>query len=208
VGLLRDPETQPSPEQHAALVDTIARNADRMQRLVIDTLDLSRFRAGRIALQLRRFDAVALASAVIASLDHESAERVDLQATEHPVWVFGDRRRLDQALLNLVSNAVRYSGDRARVTLTVRRTPPEVHWEVADEGPGIPTDEQGRLFERFFVGRSDRSGAAEGTGLGLPIALAIAQAHGGRIEVDSEPGRGSRFTIAVPADGPHEGDQP
>lgn len=207
VGLLRDPDTRPSPEQHLALLDTIERNADRMQRLVTDTLDLTRFRAGRIALQLRRFDAIALAKAVVAPLVPASAARIDLHAPPNPVWVFGDRRRLDQALVNLVSNALKYSPVETRVSLTVTRQPPEVHWEVADQGPGIPPEERARLFERFFVGRNDRTGTRDGTGLGLPIALAVAQAHGGRIDVDSEPGAGSRFAIVVPADGPHEVDQ-
>jgi signal transduction histidine kinase len=207
VGLLRDPDTQPSPEQHLALLDTIERSADRMQRLVTDTLDLTRFRAGRISLQLRRFDAIALARAVVASLAPGSAARVDLHAPPIPVWVFGDRRRLDQALLNLVSNALKYSPAETRVRLSVTQQPPEVHWEVADQGPGIPPEERGRLFERFFVGRNDRSRTRDGVGLGLPIALAIAQAHGGRIDVESEPDVGSRFTMVVPADGPHGLDQ-
>jgi signal transduction histidine kinase len=73
---------------------------------------------------------------------------------------------------------------------------------VGDDGPGIPLDEQPHLFERFFVGRNDRHGAARGVGLGLPTALAIAQAHGGRIDVDSAPGRGSVFSVVVPAEGP------
>ena len=77
-----------------------------------------------------------------------------------------------------------------------------VAWVVADDGPGIPIADQARLFERFFVGRNDRAGTHEGVGLGLPTALAIAQAHGGTIEVDSEVGAGSRFALVVPLAGP------
>jgi signal transduction histidine kinase len=76
-----------------------------------------------------------------------------------------------------------------------------VRWIVTDTGPGIPTEDQPHLFERFFVGRGDRSPPRQGVGLGLPTALAIAQAHGGTIEVDSRPGSGSRFALVVPADG-------
>ncbi len=75
---------------------------------------------------------------------------------------------------------------------------------MIDDGPGIAVDDQARLFERFFVGRQDQHTATEGVGLGLPTALAIAQAHGGTIEVDSHPGQGSTFTLVVPADGPPE----
>lgn len=208
VGLLRDPDSAPDPGQRQALLGTIERNAVRMQRLVGDTLDLTRFRAGRIQLQLRRFDAVAVARSVAASTSPDSQSRIDIEDPGRPVWVFGDRRRLDQALLNLVSNALRYSPEQERVTIVVAEVPPEVRWTVVDRGPGIPDDDRAHLFERFFVGRRDRSGRQNGVGLGLPIALAIAQAHDGRIDVVSELGDGTSFTIAVPADGPPEAGEP
>jgi len=78
--------------------------------------------------------------------------------------------------------------------------------DVRDDGPGIPEDEQPHLFERFFVGRNDRRRHRPRRRPGLPTALAIAQAHGGRIDVVSSPDRGSLFSLVVPADGPHEGD--
>jgi two-component system OmpR family sensor kinase len=74
-----------------------------------------------------------------------------------------------------------------------------VRWTVVDEGPGISAEDQSRLFERFFVGRTSGSASGGGAGIGLPTALAIAQAHGGTIEVDSEVGRGSTFHLAIPA---------
>lgn len=208
VGILRDPTSDPDRAQCESLLETIERNAIRMQRLVGDTLDLTRFRAGRIQLQLRRFDAIVLAQAIVASLPPEARPRVDIDAPDGPVWVFGDRRRLDQALLNLVSNALRFTPEDGVVEIVVTTTPSEVRWTVADRGPGISDEDRAHLFERFFVGRGDRSGRGDGVGLGLPIALAIAQAHGGRIDVETELGRGSRFTIAVPAGGPPEADQP
>jgi signal transduction histidine kinase len=115
--------------------------------------------------------------------------------------VFGDHRRLEQALVNLVSNAQRFSPEGSEITVAVERRDGSVSWTVQDRGPGIAQGDQARLFERFFVGRSDRNRAREGVGLGLPTALAIAQAHGGTIEVDSEVGRGSTFVLVVPADG-------
>jgi two-component system phosphate regulon sensor histidine kinase PhoR len=207
VGILRDPTSDPDPTQRGSLLETIERNAVRMQRLVGDTLDLTRFRAGRIQLQLRRFDAVGLARSVVASLAPEAGPRVGIDAPDAPIWVFGDRRRLDQALLNLVSNALRYTPHDEPIRVAVTASPPEVRWTVADRGPGIGDEDRAHLFERFFVGRGDRSARGDGVGLGLPIALAIAQAHDGRIDVETQPGIGSRFTIAVPADGPREADQ-
>jgi signal transduction histidine kinase len=82
---------------------------------------------------------------------------------------------------------------------------------VEDDGPGIPLEDQPRLFERYFVGRGDergRSTSSDGIGLGLPLALAVAQAHGGRIDVDSAPGQGSRLALVVPAKGPADGEPP
>ena len=95
--------------------------------------------------------------------------------------------------------------DGGTVTIRVEARGEDTAWSVADAGPGISAEDQERLFERFFVGRNDVTGPREGVGLGLPTALAIAQAHDGTIEVDSEPGRGSTFTLVVPTDGPAGG---
>jgi signal transduction histidine kinase len=88
--------------------------------------------------------------------------------------------------------------------VTVGARDGEVSWTVSDSGPGITPTDRARLFERFFVARSDSSEAAAGIGLGLPITLAIAQAHEGRVDVDSRPGEGSRFSLVVPAAGPED----
>ena len=203
--LLMAADANPTAEQHRTLVGTIERNAERMQRVVGDILDIARFRAGGIALQLRRFDAIDMARAVIASLAPVADRRglrIELIAPPTAIAVFGDHRRLEQALVNLLANAQRFASDGGRVTVAVTTADGWLHLSVSDDGPGISEDDQARLFERFFVGRSDRGGPRDGVGLGLPTALAIAQAHGGRIDVDSTPGHGSTFTIVVPLDGP------
>ena len=101
----------------------------------------------------------------------------------------------------------RFSPPEDQVLVRVGRRGDETTWSVTDHGPGIPASDQPRLFERFFVGRNDRTGPRDGVGLGLPTALAIAQAHGGTIEVESRVGEGSRFTLVVPTAGPEE-DEP
>ena len=207
IGLLLDPAVQPRPDEHRALLESIDRNATRMQRVVADILDLARFRAGRIQLQLRRFDAIDLARSAMASVAPLVASRgqqVDLRTPGEAVSVFGDYRRLEQALVNLLSNAEKYSPDGAPIQVTVESIGPEVSWSVQDWGQGIKPDDQARLFERFFVARRDHSEATAGIGLGLPITLLIVQAHDGRIDVASEPGHGSTFRIVVPAAGPAE----
>jgi len=211
VGLLREPTAHPTEEQRQTLLESIERNADRMQRLIGDILELSRFRAGSVALQLRSFSAVGLAEAAIGAVMPLAANRnqtIDLISNvDQDHAVYGDRRRLEQALLNLIANAQRFSpdGGTVRVSVTVRDTDSDITaWSVADDGPGISDEDQARLFERFFVGHSDSSGPREGVGLGLPTALAIAQAHGGTIEVDSRIGAGSTFTLVVPSAGPDD----
>jgi signal transduction histidine kinase len=207
VGVLRDPATSPSPAEIDTLLDTIERNADRMQRVVGDILEIARFRTGQIYLQLRPFDASALAREAVASLTPLAAKRgqaIELDVPVVPIPVFGDHRRLEQALVNLISNAVKYGPEGGTIAVRVRQVARSVAWTVADQGPGIPFDEQPHLFERFFVGQNDRSGGGRGVGLGLPTALAIAQAHGGAIDVKSAPGYGSVFSISVPAEGPQE----
>jgi signal transduction histidine kinase len=211
-GLLLDPASEPSEEQRRTMLETIERNAERMQRLVGDILDLARFRTGSIRLQLRPFDASDLADDVAAAIRPLALGRgqhleVAAPAGRGPT-VYGDHARLEQALLNLVSNAHRFTADGGTIAVRVEPRPHDetVAWVVSDDGPGIPPSDQARLFERFFVGRSDQNDAREGTGLGLPTALAIAQAHAGQIEVESRPGEGSTFRLVVPLDGPDEAD--
>ena len=205
-GLLLAPDSHPTEDQRRTLLEAIARNGERMQRLVGDILELSRFRTGQVALQLRRFGASGLADSTVALIAplaearHQHIDRDDTVAPEH--GVYGDHRRLEQALLNLVSNAQKFTPDGGRVAVCTDERGDDTVWSVVDEGPGITAADQDRLFERFFVGRSDRSGPREGVGLGLPTALAIAQAHGGTIEVDSAPGSGSTFRLVVPTNGP------
>jgi signal transduction histidine kinase len=152
---------------------------------------------------LRRFDARQLGDDVHVALGpvlEEKHQRLAVSVPEQPVWVFADHRRIERAIVNLVSNAQKFSASGSEIRIAVRSTADDVCWEVADDGSGIAEEDKPLLFERFFVSASDR--AAGGTGLGLPIVLITAQAHGGRVEVESELGRGSTFRLIIPADGP------
>lgn len=118
--------------------------------------------------------------------------------TDKPVHVMGDRARLKQVIVNLVDNAVKYTAPGGSVRLTVRADAGRALLEVADTGRGIPAEAQPLVFERFFrVGR-DRSLEEEGAGLGLAIVKSICIAHGGRVEVESAVGSGSRFIVTLP----------
>jgi signal transduction histidine kinase len=210
IGLLLDTSVQPQPDMREQLLQTISDSAERMQRLVTDVLDLARSRLGGMPLQLRRFDAVDLAREVAAPLRpllDSRGQRLDLELPRGPVWVYGDHRRLEQALTNLVSNAHKFSPNGSVIRLAVSRDGPDVAWTVIDRGVGIAPEHMPRLFERFFSSPTDAAGQRAGTGLGLPLALAIAQAHGGTIDVESALGQGSSFRLRVPVAGPPEEDE-
>ncbi|HEX5038651.1 MAG TPA: HAMP domain-containing sensor histidine kinase [Candidatus Limnocylindria bacterium] len=201
VGLLLDPGLEPSEDQRQQLLGTIGRSADRMQRLVTDLLDLARLRAGRIEMQVETFDARALVEEAVAAIGPMAAARdqtIRVELPDEPIQVTGDRRRLEQALLNLAANAQKFSPSGAEVVIRLAADGGAVRWTVTDHGPGISDEERARLFERFFVGTSDRQAAGGGAGIGLPTALAVAQAHGGTIEVESALGEGSKFHLVLP----------
>lgn len=202
VGLLLDPGLEPSHAQRQQLLNAIGRSADRMHRMLAELLDLARLRAGRVEMERDRFDARDLARDVAVAVEPMAAARsqlVRLELTPDPIMVVGDRRRLEQALLNIVANAQKFSPSGRDVTVRAACDGARARWTVIDEGPGIATEDEGRLFERFFVGRSSRR-AGGGAGIGLPTALAIAEAHGGTIEVESVIGSGSTFHLVVPAE--------
>ncbi|MDQ3855721.1 MAG: HAMP domain-containing histidine kinase [Chloroflexota bacterium] len=211
VGLLLDPNTSPDAAAREQLLQTIERSADRMQRVLADLLDLARFRAGRVKLQLRRFDARELAqdtAAGMAPLLQQRGQTLDVVVPATPVWVYGDHRRLEQVVLNLLSNAHKFSPDGGRIRLEVAAEGNEVIWSVSDQGPGVAPVDQPRLFERFFTAAGRSGGSQAGLGLGLPISMLIALAHGGTITVETASGQGSTFTLRVPAQGPPEAEEP
>jgi signal transduction histidine kinase len=201
VGLLMDPNIHADPETHQSLLENISNSADRMQHLVSDLLELARFRSGHMQLQVQRFDARDLSRAAteaVKVLTHEKGQRLDVTRPKRALRVIGDRWRLEQALINLLSNASKFSPEGSVIRLSVQSARTDVEWSVSDEGPGISAEDMGRLFERFFTRRRDTSGSSAGAGLGLPLALAVAQAHRGTIAVESQPGVGSTFTLRVP----------
>ena len=200
VGLLQDERVRPNVAETQQLLANIAASAERMQQFVTDVLDIARFRAGSVRLQLRQFDAVALTDDVARlsePLMSARRQRLHVDTPAQPIPVYADRRRIEQVLINLVSNASKFSPEETEIHIGVQGHDADVIWSVSDQGPGIPPEDQTHLFERFFVAdpRADRAG----TGLGLPISLAIAEAHQGTIEVETQVDRGCTFRLRIPA---------
>ncbi len=197
--LLR-PEARRNPGIVEDMLSDITQEADRLTRLVDDLLDASRLQAG--GLPFRDVDEVDLRSIVehVVGRYRGQTRKHELRMEfpdSFPV-VMGDAERLDQVIDNLISNAIKYSPRGGKVEIRGQSTPAEVLISVADEGVGIPFDEQERIFDRFYRVEGPETRAAAGTGLGLYLSRAIVEAHGGRCWVTSAPGSGSTFFIALP----------
>jgi len=197
--VLEDEETAVPPE-HRQYLAVVQRNSERLLRLVGDLLFVAQIDAGRLSVERELLDLGALAAESVQGASPAAAGRgVELVLDADPAPLAGDRSRLAQLLDNLVSNAVKFTAEGGRVTLRVRAGEDEVVLEVADSGMGIPADEQTQLFERFFRSSNARRAAVPGTGLGLVIVRAIAQAHGGTVSLESTEGVGTTFSVRLPA---------
>jgi two-component system OmpR family sensor kinase len=188
---------QPVPDEIAHVLTRVESEAKRMTALVEDLLLLARLDAGRPL----GHDPVDLTMLVVDAVSdaHAAGPRHDwqLDLPEEPVTVSGDGARLHQVLANLLANARTHTPEGTTVTVGVSATNDVAIIRVIDEGPGIPAELQPHIFERFARGDSSRSRAAGSTGLGLSIVHAVATAHGGRVMVNSRPGR-TEFAVLVP----------
>jgi signal transduction histidine kinase len=117
----------------------------------------------------------------------------------------GDRTKLNQVLYNLIDNAMKYTQDGGTIRVSLERDGGNLIWRVRDNGVGIPKEDQEHIFDRFYRVDKARSRETGGTGLGLSIVRQMVTLHGGQISVESEPGRGSCFTVTLPANGKGEG---
>jgi heavy metal sensor kinase len=188
------------PAEDARVLESVAREADRLVRLVEDLLTLARADAGQELLlgPLDLEEAIAEAGERIAPLASAREVRLVVTIDEAPP-VRGDAVLLGRLLLNLLDNAVRHTPPGGEVRLSLGPAPDGALLRVADTGEGIPAEHLPRIFERFYRADPARGRAAGGSGLGLAICDWIARAHGGQLEVASQPGRGTTFTLRLPA---------
>ncbi|XXY21520.1 ATP-binding protein [Sorangium sp. So ce216] len=187
------------PDEAAEFVDVIDRHAKRLRHLVDDLLDLSKIEAKNFRLALAELD-IAPAIEHVTHLLGEAARRrrvtVTVDADALPP-ARCDRRALEQVLMNLLDNAIKYAGEGAHVTVKARSLDQQVTIAVADDGPGIPPHHLGRIFERFYRVDAGRSRDLGGTGLGLAIVKHLVELMNGSIEVESAIGRGTQFTVRL-----------
>lgn len=199
VVLVNEPSDMPEPLHRLLLNADLA--ADHMAALVDDLLELTRLRAGRARFEpdycdLRTVVLRSVAEIEALALERGQRMRVSLPPTEVPAVV--DARRLERALLNVLGNAQKYGRTGGTISVQLAGFLDEVVISVTDDGPGIPAAEQEQIFERFYRANGAATAGRPGIGLGLPIARALVALHGGRIWVESKPGAGATFRIALP----------
>ncbi|HLG09332.1 MAG TPA: HAMP domain-containing sensor histidine kinase [Gaiellaceae bacterium] len=183
------------PEQVRGSLDIVAAETDRLERLVGDVLDLAKLQAHRFTVRHEEVDLARVLDHAFGAFAEEARRReIDYRlgaSGEAPVIV-SDGDRVLQVITNLLSNAFRWTPDGGRIDLQLATSNGVVRVDVVDSGPGVPPEERARIFDAFV------SQDVNGTGLGLPIAQELALALGGRIELESERGRGSCFRLVLP----------
>ncbi len=187
--------------EHQRFLEIVDRNARRLQRLVGDLLFVARLEAGKLDIQ--KTDGVDLSQTARDSVEaaRHQAERSGVRLSEEiadGLALHGDSDRLGQVMDNLLSNALKFTPDGGEVGLRLFALDGTAEVEVWDTGIGIPADEQGRLFERFFRASTATEAAVPGVGLGLSITRAIVESHGGQLSFTSTEGKGTTFRIELP----------
>jgi two-component system, NarL family, sensor histidine kinase DevS len=193
--LLQKRSDQLSEENRKDLIDTLGREARRLTKLVSEVLDVESIDQDVVRLLPVEVDLAELSRESIQ--DAGSSERTEVVIDPGDTVVIADRDRIKQVLLNLISNATKFSPEHTRVIVNVRPEDDSVCVSIADSGPGMTAEEISRLFQRFS--RIPRTGASQpGSGLGLYVSKVLVEKHGGEIWVDSTPGKGSTFSFRLP----------
>ena len=191
------------PERLPAYYRALGKESRRLHTMVENLLDFGRMDSGRRTYDFCETDAAELVDQVAQEFtDRSAAAAHRIEKAPLPVGaavIRADREALTLALRNLVDNAMKYSPDSSSVRVAVTATHDTVAVSVEDHGPGVSADERRAIFRKFTRGAAARSLNVKGTGIGLTMANQIVKAHGGRLELDSEPGRGSTFTMVLPA---------
>ncbi|MFB9652202.1 sensor histidine kinase [Pseudarthrobacter oxydans] len=189
------------PTQVAHRLRVVQRNAERLLALVAD---LTASASTALNVHPKRTDLASLVETSVGSAQAQ-AERAHIRLSADvpsPLWAYADPLRIGQALDNLVSNAIKYSPDGGTVSISARAGKDWVQLSVSDTGMGMSREDSARVFKRFFRTESAQRASISGAGLGLSITKMIVEGHGGTISCESGQGKGSTFTVTLPADGP------
>ena len=199
--LLQRPTLDPITDRQRRYLVSMELSADRMLRLIGEILDLSKLEAGKLALERRPLDLAALARDVADSfrpLATEKSITLDVVSPADLPRVSADRGRMEQVLMNLLHNALKFTPPGGVIGIEVQELADEIEVAIVDSGPGIPAEQMCLLFEKFGQASTAKSVGGPSTGLGLVVCRHMVEAHGGRIWAQSEEGQGARFVFRVP----------
>jgi two-component system sensor histidine kinase VicK len=189
------------PDMSRDALGIINSEADRMKRIVNDLLQLSRLDTKRVTWNMQETDVISLvrmASKKMGVIAGGKRQQLNLLARDKSFMLMIDRDRIEQVVINIIGNAVKYTREGGRVDVDVVHDENWLYIIVLDNGIGISELELSRIFERFYTGNKARSGELSGTGLGLSISKQIVEEHGGSIDIQSEFGHGTRVVISLP----------
>jgi signal transduction histidine kinase len=206
-GLLLDSEADRLSPNQLRLIRSIARNTDRLSNMVTDLLDMARLQSGRLPLTCELIDLHPIIRSCVANLRplmDRKEQVIDIQFPHDLPRVMADRRRVEQILTNLLSNAHKYTPRGGQMAVAVAHEGTSVVVTVTDSGPGVPGEERDLIFRRFYRGATVRRGEPSGAGLGLAVAKSLVDLHGGKIGYRDATGGGSEFFFSLPEQGPQE----
>ena len=199
-GLLAEELEVRGDESCRKLSQTIIHNANTLEKRLVELLDIVKTGSGKLQLQVEPVDMKSLILGTcmqVGPILHNKDQKLDTEIPETLPIIRGDGQRLEQVLLNLVTNAVKFTPERGNISITVREQNGGVIVAVKDDGIGIASEEKDRLFKPYSRLSADRQ-RHPGLGLGLALSKQVVELHGGKIWVDSEPGKGSIFSFVLP----------
>jgi len=181
--------------------ETITQESERLSRLIENTLDFSKIEAGVKEYEFAEMDAAEMCRDVVSLFQDQVAPQeftIESEISEELPQIFADREALSRALFNLLDNAVKYSGNSRRISLRAWPDESNIFIEVEDEGVGIASEEQQRVFEKFYRSGDFHESNVKGSGIGLTIVEHVVKAHGGKVFLESERGEGTKVTLQLP----------
>jgi len=203
--MLKDTEgIEIGSDTYHRLLNSISRNVARQESLVANIVDMAGIEEASLSLRLEQVDltsvmteTASIMSPLISQRNHTLAVSIESDLPS----IMADRQRLSQILVNLVSNAQKYSPEGSEIAFSVRCEQPNVLFTVSDSGPGVPTEERSHVFEAFYRAQDQRAKGIPGSGLGLAITKSLVDLHSGSIWIEEGPCGGAAFVVSLPIEG-------
>jgi len=190
----------PLNDKQKRFMNHIHTDSIHLLALINDILDISKIESGRLGLRRETFDLGSALEEILSSIRSQaSAKSIAIETSVSlPATIFADRLRVKQVLFNLLSNALKFTPNGGKIRIDAALRDGVIEISVSDTGIGIAKEQHEAVFDKFYQVGSTTKGVREGTGLGLAISKALVEEHGGGIWLESEPGKGSRFTFTIP----------